>query len=103
MRPRVPWMNEVDTAILEYLEELGAVDGHPVSMAPTPLYVNLVQQMAVVDVQPNTLSRRMGRLAEMGMLERVDEKRGYYWITEKGEAFLAGELNSEDIPRPEDE
>ncbi|PSP79494.1 transcriptional regulator [Halobacteriales archaeon QS_1_68_20] len=102
MRPRVPWMNEVDTAILEYFAELGAVDGSRVSLAPTPLYVNLVQRMGVVDVQPNTLSRRMSRLAAMGFLEKIDEKRGYYCLTEMGEAFLAGELDAEDIPRPED-
>jgi DNA-binding PadR family transcriptional regulator len=43
----------------------------------------------------------MGKLAEMGLLERVDEDRGYYKITDKGLAYLAEDLERDDIARPE--
>jgi DNA-binding transcriptional ArsR family regulator len=100
MRPRVPWMNETDDAILEFLESLDT-DGVRVWQAPTPVWINVTRNFDALDVSRNTVSRRMGKLAEMGLLERVDEKRGYYKITDKGLAYLSEELDREDISRPE--
>lgn len=39
----------------------------------------------------------MGKLEQMGLLKRVDETRGYYRITEKGLAYLSGELEREEL------
>lgn len=100
MRPRVPWMNETDDAILEFLAGL-EVDGVRVWQAPTPVWINLTRNFDAIDVSRNTVSRRMGKLVEMSLLKRVDNKRGYYTITEKGLAYLAEELDREDIGRPE--
>lgn len=103
VRARVPWMNEVDDAILEFFEDLEESTGYPVSLPPTAVYVNLVEQLDKLDRSSNTVSRRMGKLADMGFLEIVDEKRRYYRITEMGRQYLTGELDAEDIPRPEDD
>ena len=100
MRPRVPWMNETDDAILEFFEELES-SGFRIWLAPTPVWINLTQNLGVLDKSRDTISRRMGKLAEMGLLERTDDKRGYYCITEKGLAYLAGELEAEDLLPPE--
>ncbi len=100
MRPRVPWMNETDDAILEFLESLDP-DGVRIWQAPTPVWINLTHNLDALDVSRNTVSRRMGKLAEMGLLERVDDTRGYYRITDKGVAYLSEELGREEIDRPE--
>lgn len=96
-------MNEADDAILEFFEDLEESTDYPVALPPTAVYVNLVEQLGKLDRSSNTVSRRMGKLADMGFLEIVDEKRRYYRITELGQLYLAGELDAEDIPRPEDD
>ena len=64
--------------------------------------MNLVEQLETLDRSSKTISRRMGNLAAMGFLEVVDEKRRYYRITELGLAYLAGELDAGEIPRPDE-
>lgn len=100
MRPRVPWMNEVDDAILEFFEELESADFR-VALPPTAVYVNVVEELKALDRSPNTISRRMKILDQMGLLERVDEERGYYRITDRGLQYLQGELDASDLERPE--
>ncbi|ELY80191.1 hypothetical protein C486_09305 [Natrinema gari JCM 14663] len=41
-------------------------------------------------------------LVDHGLLERVDEDRGYYRITERGRQYLEGELDAEDLELNED-
>ena len=99
MRARVPWMNEADDAILEYFQELETRSGHRISLPPTALWHNLVDQLGVLDRSQNTISRRMNILSEAGLLKKTDEKRGYYKITDRGVAYLEGELNVSDLKR----
>ena len=66
------------------------------------VYMNLVEEMEVLDKAPNTISRRMKKLAEMGLLKVTNEKRGYYQFTDKGKQYLAGELDAEDLELPND-
>lgn len=101
MRPRVPWMNETDDAILEFFEELASAEFR-VCLAPTPVWLNLTQELEVLEKSRDTVSRRMGKLAEMGLLERVDEKRGYYRITDMGLAYVAGELDADNLTPPDE-
>ena len=100
MRPRVPWMNETDDAILEYFAELEQSGFSPWE-PPTAVWVNLVHNLETLDRTKPTVSRRMKKLASMGLLEKVDESRGYYRITELGLQYVQGDLGIEDIPRPE--
>jgi len=101
MRPRVSWMNEVDDAILEYLQELETETGHRISLPPTAVWYNLVEQLGVLERSQNTISRRMNVLSEASLLEKTDEKRGYYRITDKGLAYLEGDLEMNDLEEPE--
>lgn len=39
----------------------------------------------------------MNQLAKAGLLEKIDEKRGYYLITKKGRRYLAGELDADEL------
>jgi len=94
-------MNEADDAILELLREL-EISGTRVALPPTAIWFNL-QEMEALDRAPNTISRRMKKLTEMDLVEQVDEKRGYYRITDKGLAYLDGDLDADDLRAPEDE
>jgi DNA-binding MarR family transcriptional regulator len=93
-------MNETDDAILEFLQNL-EVDGSRIWLAPTPVWINLTHNLDALSMSRDTVSRRMGKLEAMGLLERVDDDRGYYKITDKGLAYLAEELDRDDIGRPE--
>ncbi|WP_455449617.1 transcriptional regulator [Natrinema thermotolerans] len=97
MRARVSWMNEADDAILEYLRELETNTGHRISLPPTAIWYNLVEELGILDRSQNTVSRRMNVLSEAGLLEKTDEKRGYYRITDRGLAYLDGELDTSDL------
>ena len=99
MRPRVPGMNEVDDAILEYFEELGEPAGERIELPPKPVHRNLVEVLEVLDRDSSTVARRMVNLEERGLLEKTDEKRAYYRITDKGRAYLAGELDADDLEK----
>ena len=100
MRPRVPWMNETDDTILEYLAQL-EVNGGYVTQSPTAVWVNLDEEMGILDKSQSTISRRMKRLEKMDLLEKTDEKRAYYRITDKGLRYLDGELSRDDLPDPD--
>jgi len=102
MRPRVPWMNELDDAILEFFEALGEPGGMPVALSPTPVWVNLAEVREVTEKKQNTFSRRMNQLAEAGLLRKIDEGRGYYVITEKGRQYLAGGLDATELENDEE-
>ncbi|RQG94083.1 ArsR family transcriptional regulator [Natrarchaeobius chitinivorans] len=85
MRPLVSWMTKSDPAILEVFEEAG--------LAIPPGVVDY----HIVGVSGSTIDRRLPILVEHGLLEKVDEKRGYYEITDRGRAYLAGELEKGDL------
>jgi hypothetical protein len=103
MRPRVPWMNETDDAILEFFEELEGCTEFRITLPPTAVWYNLVEVSSLLDKAPNTVSRRMGRLDDIGLLELVDEDRAYYRFTDKGQEYLDGNLDADDLRLPEDE
>lgn len=82
MRPRVDWMTRADDYILEFLEKTDIV--------ATPHVV-----AANIDYSRQYVNRRMRRLAEHDLVEK--EGDGMYRITERGRAYLAGDLNEEDL------
>ena len=97
MRPRVPWMNETDTAILEFFEELDSPDTPSVALPPTAVWFNLSVEMGVLERSKSTVSRRMKKLGDIGLLSKVDDERGYYRLTDKGRTYLAGELEADEL------
>jgi len=85
MRPLVSWMTKSDPAILEFFAETG------VAMPPAVVSYN------IDGVSHPTVKRRLPVLVENELLEKVDDKRGYYRITELGREYLAGDLEAEDL------
>lgn len=82
MRPRVEWMNQTDNRILELLEESNLI------LSPAVTAVNL-------DYSRNWVSRRMSKLEDADLIEKVNGS--YYRITDRGRAYLEGELEAADL------
>jgi predicted transcriptional regulator len=82
MRPRVDWMTQADERILEFLHEKDIV------ASPGVIATNL-------DYNNKYISERCSKLVDAGLIQRVDASN--YRLTEKGEQFLEGELESEDV------
>ena len=74
--------NHTDDRIPELLDESGLV------LTPAVIANNL-------ECTRNRASRRGGKLADAGLVEPVDS--GYYRITERGRAYLAGELTADGL------
>ena len=91
MRPRVDWMTGNDDSILEFLDE------HDVALPPRGLEINLQREQ--VGISYRTINRRLKELQDAGLVEKIDEKSGYYAITEKGRNYLAGELDASELER----
>ena len=85
MRPLVSWMTKSDPAILEFFEETG------IAMPPAVVSYN------IRGVSHPTVKRRLPILVDHELLEKVDENRGYYQISDCGVAYLEGELDAEDL------
>ena len=82
MRPRVSWMNQTDDRILEALDESDML------LTPAVLAKNL-------DYTRTWISNRLQKLLDVGLVENPD--KSYYRITELGRAYLAGELDADEL------
>ncbi len=82
MRPRVDWMNQTDDRILDLLEESGLI------LSPAVMAKNL-------DYSRSWVSERTGKLLEAGLVDQVDD--GYYRLSDRGRAYLAGELDADEL------
>lgn len=87
MRPRPDWMTLSDSVILEFLQE------KDLELPPKPLYRNLNRHGHTIGY--STVQLRLSNLLENGYLEKDDD--GYYQLSEKGERWLAGELDEDSI------
>ncbi len=84
MRPRVSWMTNADDTILEFFEE------HSIALPPAAVAYN-------IDFSYSHVRNRMRTLANHDLLQKVDEEKGYYEITDQGIAYLAGKLEAKEL------
>ncbi|WP_226004101.1 winged helix-turn-helix domain-containing protein [Natrinema salinisoli] len=75
-------MTQADDRILETLADSNLI------LSPRVLSAN-------IDYSRHYLSTRLGTLRDAGLVDRVDE--GLYQITDRGRAYLEGELDTEDL------
>ncbi|WP_237005162.1 ArsR family transcriptional regulator [Halobacterium rubrum] len=75
-----------DDRILEYIQE--EESGSPAEL----------EDSGYIRVSKSQISRRLRRLAEYGMLQHLGN--GVYVITQRGEDYLAGDLDADDIEDP---
>jgi len=85
MRPVVSWMTKSDDAILELLDECG------IAIPPRAIAFN------IENVSRPTIDRRLPKLEAAGLVERYDDPQGYTRITDRGRAYLVGELDSDEL------
>lgn len=95
MRPRVAGRNAVNAAIVEFFAE----QAEGVVLSLSIVWWNLCNDRGMLDKSRETIARRMRKLPEFGLLERVDEDRAYYRMTQKGADHLAGEIEAEELER----
>ena len=81
----VSWMTKSDDAILELLEESN------LTIPPMAIAFN------IENVSRPTVDRRLPKLEKAGLVKRYDDPQGYTEITDRGRAYLVGELNVEDL------
>lgn len=86
-RPRVSWMTRADDIILEFLLNEGSKE-----LAATPGMIELN-----IDYGRTHISNRLKQLRDADLVEYFDEERGAYKITDHGRAYLAGELDADDL------
>ncbi|MFW5950262.1 MAG: ArsR family transcriptional regulator [archaeon] len=77
-------MTGADDRILEFFAE------HQIALTPAVLTYHL-------DYTRTHINTRMRVLSEHGLLEDIEEIRGLYKITDRGMAYLGGELGVKDL------
>jgi len=80
-------MTRADDAILEFLLNDG---NRPIVANPSTVEAN-------VEYKISHVRRRLRALEEGDLVEYYDEDRGLYRITDLGRAYLAGELDADDL------
>ncbi|ELY81204.1 winged-helix domain-containing protein [Natrinema pallidum] len=86
-------MSLKDGLILEFLET------HDLELPAKPLYRNLNRHGH--EIGYSTVRQRLSELEEHDLIEKIDEA-GYYAITEKGQAYLAGNVSMDELTVEED-
>lgn len=81
-RPNVDWMTQADDRILEALAESN------MALSPKVIAYN-------TGYNREYISQRVGPLLEHELIERPD--RGMYRITDRGRAYLRGDLDASDL------
>jgi len=81
-------MSLKDELILEFLET------HDLELPAKPLYRNLNRHGH--EIGYSTVRQRLRELEAHGLIEKIDDA-GYYAVTDKGRAYLEGELDVDDL------
>jgi Fe2+ or Zn2+ uptake regulation protein len=88
-------MTANDDSILEFLAE------HDLALPPGAIHYNL--QAEGVEISYATVNRRLKRLLRSDLVAKAYEEGGYYVVTAKGRAYLAGELAPAELREEEEE
>ena len=86
-RPRVPWMTQGDDRILEFLLNEG---GQELYATPRVISYN-------INYARNYVQERIKILRDADLVAYEDEKKAMYRITDRGRAYLSGELDVDDF------
>jgi DNA-binding PadR family transcriptional regulator len=92
-RHRAYWMTGSDDVILEFLNDSGA--GHNFQGI-----ANNFQDRGI-SISYKTITRRLPKLEDAGLVRVLPGDGRYYAITEKGEAYLRGDADLQGEPEPQ--
>jgi len=79
------WENSATRLVLNLLQESA------VAISPGAITLNLEMRMERPPSR-STVTRALEQLRERKLIEKPDENKTYYQITERGRAYLAGDL-----------
>lgn len=82
-------MTAADDRILEFLLNEG---NQPIVATPAVVEMN-------VDYQRTHVNNRLRKLRDAGLVEYYDEERAAYQITDLGRAYLAGEIDADELEK----
>ena len=82
MRPRIEWITSADNRLMEFLRDKAIV------ASPRVISVN-------IDYDRQYVSKRLQILAHNELVANVDT--GLYEITDRGQQYLDGEVEKEDL------
>lgn len=88
-------MNKATDPILELLEE------SDLALPPGAIGFNLRRISDDAPSQP-TVDRAVQDLREYGLIDKPDSSKTYYTITDKGRAYLDGELDASEVESDEE-
>lgn len=88
MRPRISWMTRGDDYILQFFVEAN------IAASPNVIGYN-------IDYSRQYVARRCSTLTTGGLLERVDEEKAMYRITDLGRKYIRDDLSEDEIERIE--
>lgn len=92
MRPSVEWMTGSDDRILEFLEQLdGAFPNRDVAV-PAGVLIHAIENMSEA-----TVHRRLNKLENAGLIERLDDPDGYIKIDDLGKDYLEGTVGADEL------
>ncbi|WP_258302054.1 winged helix-turn-helix domain-containing protein [Haloferax larsenii] len=89
--PLADWMTPADRSILERLQNEG---NDELVLTPALIAEN-------TDYARTTVREHLGTLLEHELVEYHDEERAIYRLSEKGRAFLAGEIDAAELENSE--
>jgi len=92
-RHRAEWMTGSDDVILEFLQDSGA--GHNFQGI-----ANNFEDRGI-SISYKTITRRLPKLHEAGLVEVLPGEGKYYAITDRGVAYLEGDADLRDEPAPD--
>jgi len=92
MRKREPWMNRATDPVLELLAE------SDLALSPGVITYNLNREMADAPSR-SSITRTINKLEAHDFIHKPPESKTYYEITDRGRAYLKGELNASDTDR----
>ncbi len=91
-RPYVDWMTRADDAILEFLLNEG---NEELVATPGVIEANLPYTLS-------TVNQRLRELKDENLITYENEERALYKLTTKGRAYLAGNLDAEELESDEE-
>jgi predicted transcriptional regulator len=94
MHREIEWMAPADDYILDFLDACRCARGNPSKQTPKTIGLNTAYGRTHAGT-------RCRELTEHGLVTRHD--RGVYSITERGEAYVAGELSVADLREVEED
>lgn len=89
-------MTKNDDVILEFLEEFD------LALSPREIHYNLDTRKGI-EISYSTINRRLKKLLLAELVQKEYPKGGLYSITDKGRAYLAGEIDADELEESNNE